>query len=163
MAINIGIGTSTFLTPPFSSIPSHHEPPLSLVELKGVIAKAFNGCGSTVGNILKGQWIVSLSTWIRSGGNRRRHPSSWVDLWAGHGRGYGPVTISMVERISWVPEWTRIPLRLRSRRVGDAVVFGIILSSSTSKEACDTLYRTYRGEGKVKMISSSKDIDKRKV
>ncbi|KAJ9564465.1 hypothetical protein OSB04_000431 [Centaurea solstitialis] len=38
-------------------------------------------------------------------GNRIRHPSSWVDLRAGHGRGYGPVTVSMVERISRVPEW----------------------------------------------------------
>ena len=37
------------------------------------------------------------------GGNERRHPSSWVDLRAGHGRDYGPVTVSMVERISGLP------------------------------------------------------------
>ena len=28
-----------------------------------------------------------------------------VDIRAGHGRGYGPVTVSMVERISQVSEW----------------------------------------------------------
>ncbi|KAJ9551583.1 hypothetical protein OSB04_015628 [Centaurea solstitialis] len=38
-------------------------------------------------------------------GNMRRHPSSWVDLWTGHERGHGPVTVSMVERISRVPKW----------------------------------------------------------
>ena len=37
------------------------------------------------------------------GGNGRRHPSSCVDFRAGHGRGYGPITVSMVERISGLP------------------------------------------------------------
>jgi len=41
---------------------------------------------------------------IREGGNGRRHPSSWVDLRAGHWRGYGPVTVSVVERISRMPK-----------------------------------------------------------
>ncbi|KAJ9561685.1 hypothetical protein OSB04_006845 [Centaurea solstitialis] len=63
-------------------------------------------CSSMVGNILRGA-VDGIPVYLGSiqRGNRRRHPNSWVDLRAGHGRGYGPVTVSMVKRISRVPEW----------------------------------------------------------
>ena len=47
--------------------------------------------------------VDSISVYL--GLNGRRHPSSCVDLRAEYGRDYGPVTVSMVERISRVPEW----------------------------------------------------------
>ncbi|KAJ9565865.1 hypothetical protein OSB04_001831 [Centaurea solstitialis] len=63
-------------------------------------------CSSMVGNILRGA-VDGIPVYLGSirRGNRRRHPSSWVDLRDEHGRGYGPVTVSRVERISQVPKW----------------------------------------------------------
>ncbi|KAJ9547165.1 hypothetical protein OSB04_019708 [Centaurea solstitialis] len=54
---------------------------------------------SMVGNILRGA-MDGIPVYLGSirRGNRRRHPSSWVDLRAGHGRGYGPREKERIKR-----------------------------------------------------------------